>query len=99
MRQGLMIGARPRFVKGKPFPQVPLLGGAWRIESENHDGTKIQLIIYKPTQVESGVTQMPSVMMLPKYPEVVLIQGPAVVSAEIVEAGTEEFISIYAYKV
>lgn len=98
MRQGLIIGARPRFTKGKPFPRVPLGVGGWRIEAENHVTTKIRLTIHKPTPVDNGTAHIPSVAEIPSAPNHILVEGPAYVSAEIIEAGSESYVSVYAYR-
>lgn len=97
MRQSLIVGARPAFTKGRQFPRVPLEQGSWKIEAENVTETKIQLTIYTPTPVNGGTAMLPKVVEMPPAPEVYLISGPVEVSAEIIHAGRESHVSLFAY--
>lgn len=97
MRQSLIVGARPAFTRGKPFPRVPLGTGNWRIETENRKDTKIQVTIYRSTEAHGGVAEMPSVAEIPVEENRLFLQGPCVVSAEIVESGREAYVSVFAY--
>lgn len=95
MRQALIAGARPRFVKGKPFPKVPLESGTWRIDVENQVSSKIRLTVERSVAGQEGTFTVPSVYEL-GGDSVKLIDGPVVAFAEVYEAGTEPHISVYA---
>jgi len=97
MRQSLIVGARPMFVKGRQFPRVPLEKGSWKIESENVNESKIRLTIYTPTPVDGGVMMIPKVVEMPPLPDAFLVLGPVEISAEIVHAGREAHVSLFAY--
>ncbi len=96
MRQGLIIGARPGFTRGKPFPRVPLGRGSWKITSENLVSSKIQIIVFTKVQAEHGIVDHPKIIQFNGNGNVPLVQGPAEICAEILESGQESYISIYA---
>lgn len=98
MRQSLIVGARPGYTHGKPFPRVPLGGGNWRIEIENRIETRIRLTVWKRTPAEhGGEFTVPSIAEIPFEDNRLFLQGPCVVSAEIFESGKESYISVFAY--
>lgn len=98
MRQSLIVGARPAFTRGKPFPLVPLGPGNWRIEVENRKETRIQLTVRKRVAAgHGGEFTIPSVAEIPLGEDRLFIQGPCVVSAEIIESGRESYVSLFAY--
>lgn len=97
MRQSLIVGARPAFTRNKPFPRVPLGHGNWRLEIENRKESRVHVTIYSRVQVEHGEASLPRVAEIPLGEDRLFLQGPCIVSAEIVESGTESFISIFAY--
>jgi len=97
MRQSLIVGARPGYTRGKPFPNVPLGHGNWRIETENRRETRVRLTIYRRVQVGVGVASVPSIAEIPLEENRLFLQGPCVVSAEIFESGRESYISVFAY--
>lgn len=97
MRQALIVGARPLFVKGKPFPKVPLGAGGWRIEVENRKDSKVRLTITREVAGDhSGSFKVPSVVEINNDQQPYLVQGPVAISAEIYEAGKEEFLNVFA---
>lgn len=96
MRQSLIVGARPAFTRGKPFPHVPLGPGNWRIEAENRKESRVSLTIYKKVEAGCGEAMMPSVAEIPEDNRMFL-QGPCVISAEITHSGRESYISVFAY--
>jgi len=97
MRQSLIVGARPAFTRGKPFPRVPLGPGNWRIETENRVGSRISLTIFRKVQAGSGEATVPSVAEIPLEDNRLFLQGPCVISAEITESGRESYVSVFAY--
>lgn len=97
MRQALIVGARPMFVKGRTFPKVPLGAGGWRIEVENRKDSKVRLTIYRQIAGDaSGMFDVPSVVEINDDNAPKLIDGPVTISAEIYEAGREPFINVFA---
>jgi len=97
MRQSLIVGARPAFTRGKPFPHVPLGAGNWRVEVENRKESRISLTIYKRVEVEHGEASFPSVAEIPLGDDRMFLQGPCVISAEITHSGRESYVSVFAY--
>jgi hypothetical protein len=99
MRQSLIVGARPAFTRGKPFPRVPLGPGNWRIEVENRVQSRISLTIYKRVQAGDGNGEftVPNVAEIPLEDNRLFLQGPCVISAEIIESGRESYVSVFAY--
>lgn len=98
MRQALILGARPLFSCGKPFPKVPLGEGGWKIEMENVDDSKVRITILKKSAASNGTFMVPSVVEMTKDSDVPLVEGPAIVSAEVMEAGREDHIRVFAVK-
>lgn len=97
MRQAIIVGARPLFVKGKPFPKVPLGAGGWRIEIENRKDSKVRLTILRRVAGDaSGAFEVPSVVEINNDREPYLVTGPVTVSAEIYDPGREEYINVFA---
>lgn len=99
MRQALILGARPLFSSDKVFPKVPLGEGGWKIEMENVEDSKIRITILKKTPASlNGTFIVPSIVEMTKGSDVPLVEGPAVVSAEVIEAGREDHIRVFAVK-
>lgn len=97
MRQGILIGVRPKYTEGKLFPRIPLGAGSWRIVTEFCKDTKLRFTIYdKVTTGTGGVATVPRLAEVPDEPSFLTILGPAEISAEIIKAGNEEFINVYA---
>lgn len=97
MRMALIVGARPLFAKGKPFPKVPLGSGGWRIEMENRKESKVRVTIHRRIAGDaSGEFIVPSVAEIGDGDRRFIFDGPVEVSAEITEAGKEDFINVYA---
>jgi hypothetical protein len=95
MRMALIVGARPMFTKGKQFPKVPLGAGSWRIETENRKDSKVRITVFRRIDGDaSGAFTVPSVAELGDGHYI--FSGPAEVSAEIMEAGKESFINVFA---
>lgn len=97
MRQALIVGARPVYTRGKPFPRVPLEKGSWEIRGEGIVGTKINLTIFTPSPANGGIAWLPRIVQLPTPPEFHLVAGPCEICTEIIEAGHESHISLFAY--
>lgn len=97
MRMALIVGAKPMFAKGKTFPKVPLGAGGWRIEMENRKDSKVRVTIHRRiTGDASGAFTVPSVAEIGDRDSHFIFDGPAEVSAEIMEAGRENYINVYA---
>lgn len=100
MRQALIVGARPITTRNKPFPRVPLEKGDWEIRGEGIIGSKVRLTIFTPTSANGGTAWFPSIVELPAQGQAChKVTGPCEISTEIIEAGRELHISLFAYPV
>lgn len=94
MRQAIILGVRPLMARNRKFGKIPLLSGGWRIQCENvSPETKLRLTLESRVPGEHGTFVKPSVYEGESFPT---FTGPVDVTLEILEAGKEQYINVFA---